>query len=354
MGDAKDPNQMTIDEAHDALYAMLDAMETPPQEGTPPTGSGEAPVEEGNGVAQETAPDGEQPIEQPASQSLDGDDATTQPAEPTGAADPMAERFAKLEADIQRLRSENGRMRKIAADNAMLKRKLKAQAQQETPPEQRPRLSELTEEQEIQFGDEVAAVFKQKMAEADQMLEAMDERYRAQEAYLTEVREREHKTHHAAMMDAIERQYGEEIWDAMDTDAFRAWSENYDPVTGMRNHDLLAKIDANADSEAAIAIMGNFVRQCGVKVSGNSAPTANARSNDGAPASANVAQRPAESRGNAAAPTQAKKAPQQWTVKAAEAAYARADRDPAWANSKEGKAAFESIMNATLTGQLRL
>lgn len=351
MGEVKDPNQMTIDEAHDALYAMLDSMETPPQESTEPTGSGEESVADSNGVAQETAPDGEQTIEQPASQSLEGDNATAQPTEPTGPVDPMAERFAKLEADIQRLRSENGRMRKIAADNAMLKRKLKAQEQQGTPPEQRPRLSELTEEQEIQFGDEVAAVFKQKMAEADQMLEAMDERYRAQEAYLTEVRQREHKVQHDAMMDAIERQYGEEIWEAMDSTAFEDWSKGYHPITGQQNGELLRQIDANADSEAAIAVLGDFVRQSGVKVSGMAAPTSQVR-NNGAPVSANVTQRPAESRGTAAQPNQAKQAPQQWTVKSAEAVYARADRDPAWANSKEGKAAFESIMNAVLAGQL--
>lgn len=347
--EVKNPDQMTMDEAHEALMAMFaDPVEQPPMEAKPE--EQHAYYMEAPAVNTEVQPDGvvDAPVE-PAPQNPESQPTEEPQTAPTGAGDEMAERMARFEAELQRLRSENGRMRKVATENAMLRRKLKSQEPPHEP--ERKRLAEFTEEQEIQLGDDVVGALKSKLADADEMLQAMDERYRQQEEYLSEIRGRELKAAREMMLDAVERQYGEDIWDAMKSDAYAEWADNYDPLTGQQNRDLLQRIDANADSEAAIALIGNFVRQSGVKLKA-AAPATNARSTSGTPVSANMAQRPV-GQSNAAPYTQPQQKEVVWTVKAAEAAYARADRDPMWAKSAEGKAIFESIMNATLSGRLQ-
>lgn len=334
----KDPQNMTMDEAAAALEALLNGAE-----GAQPTET-EAQVPDGVTATAEAAPTNpEVTTEQQVAVEEPPVEQQEEPAPTTVEVDATEARFAKLESELQRLRSENGRMRKVSADNAMLRRKLRSVT--EAPPEQRARLADFDEEQQIALGDDVTEVLKSKLAQADEMIAAMDQRYQEQEAYLGEIRQREHKAKHEEMMDAVENQYGSEVWDMLETEAFHNWRETYDPLTGQQNGELLRKIDANADSEAAIAIMGNFLRYAGYKKAEQPAPTQVRNT----PTSANMVQRPTEPRGQTAKPV----APQQgqkrnWTPQAINAAFARADRDPKWAQSAEGKAIFNEIMEAAI------
>ena len=210
----KDPEKMTMDEAAEALMALLDSpaqQEQPVAEESPTT---ETP---------EPTPDGEQaPAVEETPPTPAGETEAAPPADdakptPTGV-DATEARFAKLEEEMQRLRSENGRMRKIAAENAMLRRKVRGEP---TKPEERVRLDELTEDQRLALGDDVTEVLRNKLAQTDNLLAAMEERYQAQEQYLTEIRQREHEQRHKAMMDDVERQYGPEVWGEWKTERFK-------------------------------------------------------------------------------------------------------------------------------------
>ena len=179
----KDPESMSMDEAAEALNAFLngsveqpsvapDPAPAPEPTQTQPDGAGES---NGNDAPQN--PDGNtKPTEQTAEPPATEQQPT--PA-PTGA-DPYEARFAKFEEELQRLRSENGRMRKIAAENAMLRRKVAHPEAPAEPP--RARLDEFTEEQTFALGDEVTEALKTKLAQADQMLEAMDQHWQEQES----------------------------------------------------------------------------------------------------------------------------------------------------------------------------
>lgn len=344
----KDPESMSMDEAAEALNAFLNgSVEQPPvasdpapaPEPTTATPDGETSTE---GEVAPQNPDGNtQPTEQTAEPPATEQQPT--PA-PTGA-DPYEARFAKFEEELQRLRSENGRMRKIAAENAMLRRKVAQPNAPAEPP--RARLDEFTEEQTFALGDEVTEALKTKLAQADQMLEAMDQRWQEQEKYIGELKHRDFEAKHEAMMDAVEGQYGEGFWDLWETSQFKDWLDQRDPITGQNNGDLLRKIDSNADAPAAVALLGNFARSVGY-----SKPTATPvdTSTRNAPASANVAQRPAASHAMPNHPTSTKPQKRNWTQQDIDAAFVRADRDPAWANSKEGKAVFNEIMNLATSG----
>ena len=347
----KDPNTMTMDEAAEALNAFLNgSMETPTEQQqvvpeTVPATEPTAVIPDGEantaGDVTPQTPDGNtEPTEQTAEPPATEQQPTTTP---TGV-DPYEARFAKFEEELQRLRSENGRMRKIAAENAMLRRK---QREAEVTPEQRAKLADLTDEQTYALGDDVADTFKAKLAEADKMLEEMDQRYQQQQLYIDELKQRDFKVRHEAMMDAVESQYGEAFWKLWETPEFEQWSKEYDPLTGKANGELLMQIDKNADANAAIALLGNFAREVGYVKQTPSVGTTTRT----APTSANVAQRPAASQAHATPPTQSKPK-QAWTPEAIDAAFKRADRDPAWAKSKEGTAVFKQIMDLATNGYL--
>lgn len=337
----KDPEKMTMDEAAEALMAFFDSptqQEQPVAEESPTTETPE-PTPDG-----EQAPEVKETPPTPAGETEAAPPADDVKPTPTDV-DATEARFAKLEEEMQRLRSENGRMRKIAAENAMLRRKVRGEP---TKPEERARLDELTEDQRLALGDDVTEVLRNKLAQTDNLLAAMEERYQAQEQYLAEIRKREHEQRHKAMMDDVERQYGPEVWGEWKTERFKKWCDCYDPLTGERNGDLLGKIDENADSDAAIALLGNYLRVAGITPKAEQPASTTVRN---APASANVAQRPAAPKGTTSTPSAPVKQDKSvWTPQAIDAAFARADRDPAWAKSKEGVAVFDAIMNQAARG----
>lgn len=344
----KDPESMSMDEAAEALNAFLNGSVEQPPVASDPTPAPEPTTATPDGETStegEVAPQNPDGNTQPTAQTAEPPATEQQPTPAPTGADPYEARFAKFEEELQRLRSENGRMRKIAAENAMLRRKVAQPNAPAEPP--RARLDEFTEEQTFALGDEVTEALKTKLAQADQMLEAMDQRWQEQERYIGELKHRDFEAKHEAMMDAVEGQYGEGFWDLWETSQFKDWLDQRDPITGQNNGDLLRKIDSNADAPAAVALLGNFARSVGY-----SKPTATPvdTSTRNAPASANVAQRPAASHAMPNHPTSTKPQKRNWTQQDIDAAFVRADRDPAWANSKEGKAVFNEIMSLATSG----
>lgn len=335
-------NNVRDESVHSAWEKMLDQMD----KGLVPIVSS---VPGQNGFA-----DG-QSVEDPAVEE-NATDAQAQEGEgkETTVPEPVPEKREDIDAELQRLRSENGRAAKLSRElkeaqeqNAKLRMELEEvrkrieSSAEKGIPEREP-LAEFSQTDRLAVGEDAANALGRKFKQADEDIESLRRLVSEQKATIAEIRDREHKRQQEAMRDEVERKFGTDIWDIVDTDSFKTWASARNPFTGESNGAMLANADGTVDKPKMFALLEDFVSRTNWESKAKSAAAQEPAPTRSLAKSANVAVKPATANGVSNVRGGQPKSNAMSADEAREV-MSRAMRDPAWRQSEEGRAAVEAV-----------
>lgn len=329
-------NEMSDEETHEAYKRMLEAMQE--------QGTMNPVMSDDDGTGDGQNPDGGRGIVDPSQ--------TAEPEpepEPTGPEDEGDWR-RRMETEIQRMRSENGRARKLSNEldaerkrNAELQQQLASLMERHKAAQEearRPKLDTFTEEERLAFGEDTTDLLGRKFSQVDTMIDEQRQKLAEIDDSLSRIRAREVEQARNKVLDEVERHFGTDIWEAQETDAFKAWAEQINPWTHKTNHQSLYEADQALDGDRMMLLFGDFANATGWKSSNavEEAPTPK-RS---LPTSANMAAQPSMSKGFSG-PQRTRTKQEPMTEAEANAIMDRALHDPAWAVSEAGEAALKRV-----------